>query len=120
MKAETQPAFSLFHSALQSKTSAPQKRSQSISNRLLSNLYKTKQSIGIRRKQMTKTLAHSDLLWETRPRDLFWGERLQIAREFKGITQKELSEQVSASRALVSLCEAGKKNPSRDLVEAFG
>ena len=69
---------------------------------------------------MTETLAYSGSLWEARARDVFWGERLQVAREFKGLTQKEVSEAVSASTALVSLCEAGKKNPSRDLVEAFG
>jgi len=69
---------------------------------------------------MTGSLANARLLWEARPRDVFWGERLQVAREFKGLSQKELSDEVAASPALVSLCEAGKKNPSRDLVEAFG
>lgn len=60
------------------------------------------------------------MLWEARPRELFWGDRLGLARQFRELTQKKLSEAVSASTALVSLCEAGKKNPSRDLVEAFG
>src|SRR5438445_8265552 len=69
---------------------------------------------------MSDLRRHSGLLWEARPRDVFWGERLQVAREFKGLTQKELSEAVAASPALVSLCESAKKNPSRDLVEAFG
>jgi Zn-dependent peptidase ImmA (M78 family) len=69
---------------------------------------------------MTYRAEQSRFLWESRPREVFWGERLQIAREFKGLTQKDLSEAVSASPALVSLAEAGKKNPSRDLVEAFG
>ena len=69
---------------------------------------------------MTYPSAHSGFLWEARPRDVFWGAKLQVAREFKALTQKELSDAVSASPALVSLCEAGKKNPSRDLVEAFG
>lgn len=68
---------------------------------------------------MTDPLRHSRLFLESRPRDVFWGDRLQIAREFKGLTQKDLSEAVAASPALVSLCESGKKNPSRDLVEAF-
>jgi Zn-dependent peptidase ImmA (M78 family)/transcriptional regulator with XRE-family HTH domain len=55
------------------------------------------------------------------PNEAFWGERLQIAREFRGLTQKQLSEQVAASPALISLCEKGKKPfPARDLVEAFG
>ncbi|MGD1081957.1 MAG: ImmA/IrrE family metallo-endopeptidase [Candidatus Sulfotelmatobacter sp.] len=54
------------------------------------------------------------------PNQAFWGERLQVAREFKGITQKELADQVAASPALISLCEKGKKPfPARDLVEAF-
>ncbi|HEV2491546.1 MAG TPA: XRE family transcriptional regulator [Terriglobia bacterium] len=52
---------------------------------------------------------------------MFRGERLQLAREFRGMTQKELSEKVAASRALISLCEAGKKRePAPDLVEACG
>ena len=55
------------------------------------------------------------------PNEAFWGERLQIAREFRGLTQKQLGEEVAASPALISLCEKGKKPfPVRDLVEAFG
>jgi Zn-dependent peptidase ImmA (M78 family)/DNA-binding XRE family transcriptional regulator len=68
---------------------------------------------------MNESIARTGLLWDSRPREVFWGDRLEVAREFKGLTQKELSEAVAASPALVSLCEAGKKNPSRDLVEAF-
>jgi Zn-dependent peptidase ImmA (M78 family)/transcriptional regulator with XRE-family HTH domain len=60
----------------------------------------------------------SELLWE--PRQIFWGARLQIAREFKELTQKTLADEVAASPALISLCEAGRKNPSVDLVQAFG
>lgn len=53
------------------------------------------------------------------PDQIFWGERLQLAREFKGITQQQLGRQVAASSALISLCENGKKrSPSPDLVEA--
>src|SRR5882724_11152527 len=69
---------------------------------------------------MNEPRAQTGVLWEARPREIFWGDRLQVAREFRGLTQKELSEAVAASTALVSLCESGKKNPSRDLVEAFG
>lgn len=69
---------------------------------------------------MNEPRAQTGVLWEARPREIFWGDRLQVAREFRGFTQKELSEAVAASTALVSLCESGKKNPSRDLVEAFG
>ena len=55
------------------------------------------------------------------PSEVFWGQRLQLAREFRGLTQKELGDQVAASCALISLCENGKKRePSRDLVEACG
>ena len=55
------------------------------------------------------------------PKAAFWGERLQIAREFKGLTQKELAGEVSASPSLISLCEKGEKPfPASDLVEAFG
>jgi Zn-dependent peptidase ImmA (M78 family)/DNA-binding XRE family transcriptional regulator len=54
------------------------------------------------------------------PNTAFWGERLRIAREFKGLLQKELAEAVSASTALISLCEKGEKPfPASDLVEAF-
>jgi Zn-dependent peptidase ImmA (M78 family)/transcriptional regulator with XRE-family HTH domain len=55
------------------------------------------------------------------PSEVFYGERLQIAREFRDLTQKQLGEKVAASPALISLCEKGKKPyPARDLVEAFG
>ncbi len=55
------------------------------------------------------------------PNGAFWGERLQIAREFRGLTQVKLGDEVAASPALISLCEKGKKPfPARDLVEAFG
>src|SRR2546429_9795203 len=71
---------------------------------------------------MTKTIVparvQSDLLWEPRP--VFWGERLQIAREFKQLTQKTLADKVAASPALISLCEASRKSPAPDLVQAFG
>lgn len=51
--------------------------------------------------------------------DFFGGQRLQIAREFRGMTQRELGAAVAASDALISLCENGKKRePARDLVEA--
>jgi len=54
------------------------------------------------------------------PDEVFSGNRLQVAREFRGLTQRDLAEQVAASPALISLFEAGKKkNPSRDLVEAW-
>jgi Zn-dependent peptidase ImmA (M78 family)/DNA-binding XRE family transcriptional regulator len=53
------------------------------------------------------------------PYQVFWGERLQLAREFRGLTQQELGEKVAASPALISLCENGKKrSPVQDLVEA--
>jgi Zn-dependent peptidase ImmA (M78 family)/transcriptional regulator with XRE-family HTH domain len=52
---------------------------------------------------------------------MFSGERLQLAREFKGLTQKQLGKDVAASHGLVSQYESGKKKePSQDLVEAFG
>jgi Zn-dependent peptidase ImmA (M78 family) len=57
--------------------------------------------------------------WEAH--EAFWGKRLELAREFRGMTQKELGEEVSASSALISLCETGKKrDPAPDLVEACG
>ncbi len=53
------------------------------------------------------------------PNQIFFGERLQLAREFRGLTQTQLAAKVAASCALISLCENGKKQePARDLVEA--
>jgi Zn-dependent peptidase ImmA (M78 family)/transcriptional regulator with XRE-family HTH domain len=55
------------------------------------------------------------------PNEVFWGERLQLAREFRGLTQEKLARAVAASPTLVRYCELGKKRePARDLVEAFG
>jgi Zn-dependent peptidase ImmA (M78 family)/transcriptional regulator with XRE-family HTH domain len=54
------------------------------------------------------------------PNEAFWGDRLQIAREFSGLTQAKLAEEVAASPALISLCEKGRKPfPAPDLVQAF-
>jgi len=51
--------------------------------------------------------------------DVFSGERLQLARDFRGLTQKQLGKEVAASSALISNCENGKKlDPAPDLVEA--
>jgi Zn-dependent peptidase ImmA (M78 family)/transcriptional regulator with XRE-family HTH domain len=55
------------------------------------------------------------------PNEVFWGERLKVAREFRGITQAKLAEDVAASPALISLCEGGRKTDlPADLIEAFG
>jgi len=55
------------------------------------------------------------------PGEFFIGERLQLAREFRGLTQKQLGDEVAASPALISLCETGKKkDPAADLIEAYG
>ncbi len=57
----------------------------------------------------------------SRSGEAFWGERLQLAREFRGLTQKDLGRQIAASSALISLCENGKKqDPAPDLIEACG
>jgi Zn-dependent peptidase ImmA (M78 family) len=54
-------------------------------------------------------------------REVFWGKRLELAREFRGLTQTELGDKVAASCALISLCETGKKrDPAQDLIEACG
>jgi Zn-dependent peptidase ImmA (M78 family)/DNA-binding XRE family transcriptional regulator len=49
----------------------------------------------------------------------FVGERLKLARTFRGLTQTELGEQVSLSVGRVSLIEQGKATPQELLVEAF-
>jgi Zn-dependent peptidase ImmA (M78 family)/transcriptional regulator with XRE-family HTH domain len=52
--------------------------------------------------------------------DTFYGGRLQLAREFRHLTQQELADRVVASNALISQYEAGKKrSPSPDLIAAF-
>src|SRR5947209_19366012 len=54
------------------------------------------------------------------PDEIFSGQMLQLAREFRGLTQKKLGDMVSVSHVLVSYCENGKKiDPSRDLVQAY-
>lgn len=50
--------------------------------------------------------------------EIFRGERLLLAREFWGITQKELGKRVAASGTFISHCENGKKIPALDLVQA--
>ncbi|MGA3262874.1 MAG: XRE family transcriptional regulator [Terracidiphilus sp.] len=51
--------------------------------------------------------------------EAFCGERLQLAREFRGLTQKQLGKEVAASSAMITRCENGKKlDPAPDLVEA--
>src|SRR4051794_40293682 len=55
------------------------------------------------------------------PDDQFSGERLQVAREFRGLTQVDLGQKVIASDTLISFCETGKKlDPTPNLVAAFG
>lgn len=50
--------------------------------------------------------------------DIFRGERLLLAREFWGVTQKELGKRVAASGVFVSRCENGSKVPPPDFVKA--
>ena len=51
----------------------------------------------------------------------FCGERLELARTFRGLTQAALAREVSASNALISYYENGKQTaPPPDLVDAWG
>lgn len=51
--------------------------------------------------------------------EVFCGERLQLARDFRGFTQKQLGELVAVSGPFISNCENGKKvDLPIDLVEA--
>jgi Zn-dependent peptidase ImmA (M78 family)/transcriptional regulator with XRE-family HTH domain len=51
--------------------------------------------------------------------EVFSGERLQLARDFRGLTQKQLGKEIAASSAMIARCEAGiKRDPTPDLVEA--
>lgn len=52
---------------------------------------------------------------------MFYGQRLRIAREFWGMTQGQLGQQVVASVALISQYESGKKRePAPDFLKACG
>lgn len=52
--------------------------------------------------------------------EIFFCERLTLARDFKNLTQKDLGNRVATSGATISYYETGKKkNPSPDLVAAF-
>lgn len=50
----------------------------------------------------------------------FYGDKLELARTFRGLTQNALAAEVSASNALISLYENGKQRcPPADLVDAW-
>lgn len=51
------------------------------------------------------------------PNAEFWGERLQLVREFLALTQKELGERVKVSHALISDYEKGKRFPNSSALE---
>lgn len=52
--------------------------------------------------------------------DAFNGAKLQLARDFRGLTQSELAQKVVVSDGLISLYENGKKgDPPREIVEAL-
>jgi len=52
--------------------------------------------------------------------DSFIGERLYIARSFKGMTQKDLAEQVVTTVSMISYLEKNQRKPAHDLIEAIG
>lgn len=47
----------------------------------------------------------------------FWGERLQLVREFRGLTQKQMGQLLDVSHSVISDYEKGKRFPSRAVVE---
>jgi Zn-dependent peptidase ImmA (M78 family)/transcriptional regulator with XRE-family HTH domain len=49
----------------------------------------------------------------------FWGERLQLVREFRGLTQKEMGSLLGISHALISDYEKGKRFPARSILDAL-
>lgn len=49
----------------------------------------------------------------------FLGTRLRLARHFRGVTQRELGDVVTASPALISQIETGDRRPTDDLHAAF-
>jgi len=50
----------------------------------------------------------------------FIGSRLRLARHFRGLTQRDLGDIVTASPALVSQIESGGRRPTADLHAALG
>lgn len=53
------------------------------------------------------------------PSTAFWGERLQLVREFRAYTQKEMGDLLGVSHALISDYEKGKRFPSADLLNSL-
>ncbi len=49
----------------------------------------------------------------------FNGQRLRLARVFRGLTQSEVAGEVAASSALISQLENGGRDPSAELLEAL-
>lgn len=49
----------------------------------------------------------------------FNGQRLRVARVFRGLTQSEVAGEVAASPALISQLESGGRDPSDELLEAL-
>lgn len=47
------------------------------------------------------------------------GERIIILRKKKGWTQIRLAEELGVSRSLISMVEAGARNPSVELYDGF-
>jgi Zn-dependent peptidase ImmA (M78 family)/transcriptional regulator with XRE-family HTH domain len=57
---------------------------------------------------------------EREPNDVdFLGTRVRLARRFRGLTQRELGDVVTASPALISQVETGDRRPTDDLHAAF-
>ena len=53
------------------------------------------------------------------PSAAFWGERLQLVREFRTYTQKEMGDLLGVSHSLISDYEKGKRFPSADLLNTM-
>lgn len=53
------------------------------------------------------------------PSTAFWGERLQLVREFRAYTQKEMGDLLGVSHALISDYEKGKRFPSANLLNSL-
>lgn len=53
------------------------------------------------------------------PSTAFWGERLQLVREFRGLTQVEMGGLLGISHALVSDYEKGKRFPGLIVLDAL-
>ena len=51
--------------------------------------------------------------------NIFYGDKLRLARLLNGLTQQQLGESITASRQFVHQMESGVRQPSDDVLNAL-